>query len=230
MTSRSIIVVGFELGARLSEEEVGKFAYLPPPPGNYKSDEAIGKWKEEAKGKARKAVHECKLNTVIDQVYAVNLTTKSVYSNLLSETPVEGEDEQPAPAHGFLAWLLGEQGAVYHEFLPADSTTPAFYGFDVKMFLRALGVEAISSGLPVPLPLWYSNTQWYDPYDMLVEAEVRSYLPLESVCRMAGVPFHEVGEGECVKDAKLVTELVTRYGLAPLAPEPRAAVKKTKKA
>lgn len=224
---RSIIVVGFELAARNEKEALTPLTMLHPP-ANY-GEEAKKKWAADNRDKILSQVYEAKFNTTVEQVYAVNLTTKSMF-----KFPDEAADEDTAPVSastGFYNWLAGSQGAQYPDYPPCDITTPAFYGFDIKSFLRAVGIDCVTSGMPVPLSLWYGNSHAYDPYEMVIEDDIRRAFPLESLCKHLNLTYHETGVGDCRADAKLAIELITRYHLAPLVLDPETKpAKKSKKA
>jgi hypothetical protein len=212
---RDIIVVGFELGARISREDLTKHVIVKPP-GNLKDPAKIQAWFDEKRESIISGVHESKLLTTVEQVYAVNLRTQSVLSHVVKD----GEYPELPAAVAFINWLASND-IVYPEFPPAGDRAPAFYGFGVRQFIRAAGIDCNLSGVPAPLPLWYADTLAFDPYEMLVETEIRGYLPLASVCNLLQLTYHEPGHGDCLADAKLATELITKAGLAPLAAETR---------
>lgn len=126
----------------------------------------------------------------------------------------------PDPAAAFAKVLLADYPEAFPDLL--DYSGPRgvrMFGWGLKPFVRLLGVQCAMAGFPVPLSLWYRNDAVYDPYEVLVEADRRAYLPLDRVFDMFGVTpdtppgvTWQVGKN-LREDLRLAAELVYRFGL-----------------
>ncbi len=154
-----------------------------------------------------------KLATSLERVFAVNLTTRATF--------IAGGDDEVAPVVALTAWLLNDQGLQYPDYPRSGQSLPAaFYGLNAKDIIRAIGPDCARAGVPVPLSLWYDNAECYSPYEMLVEADYRKFFEFPALCKLAGLTPVDIG-ADPQADVRLTIELMTRYGLAPLAVEPR---------
>lgn len=70
----------------------------------------------------------------------------------------------------------------------ADETqiTARFFGLNVKLLFRSAAMRALELGAKVPPRLWIGTPGVYDPYDLLVPADMRSSLDLLSLLLFFG--------------------------------------------
>jgi len=215
------IIVGYVAGAVDGVEEIiGE----PPVPGSYKLPASIEKWRNDPElgGKAAaKAIAEaafCKVTGQLLSIFAIDPLKGLIFdSRQLGDSP---ESANLSPAVAFATWLLGERPGAFREYpsrLGSTENAVAFYGLDVKEFVRVLGIECQLNGYDVPIGLWYQNEDCFDPYDMVVESERRNLLPLSALLACVGIKHSEdwSPHRDPEEDARLAVELIHCFGLLP---------------
>jgi hypothetical protein len=211
------IIVGYRCTSR---DDANDLVEPPTPPKSYTKQETIDKWLEEKVAEFVRESEGLKITGQIDAVFAVDLRNGRVFDSLeVLNALDEQEDPSPEPlgCH-FARWLLDGEGEYRFEFPDrhrGGDYGVAFYGFNLKPFLRVLGVESNTAGFEVPLGLWYGNEQVYDPYEMLVEAGPhRSMFPLTKVAKRGGLSLRNFEPGKDPRsDTRVVMELLCRFRL-----------------
>lgn len=214
------ILVGYTVGVVESIDEV---IDMPGPPSNYGA-EAAEKWRKDPEkgGKAREeAIYQSafsKITGVLLSIFAVDCLKGTIFD---SREISKNKDKKAAcmsPAEAFLTWLLNSRPNAFRSYprqLGVEQPQVAFYGFDVKEFVRVLGTECCLAGHTVPVGLWYQNEECFDPYDMLVEADRRKVFPLPNVLGAVGIAT--VGDytphNDAEEDCRVAAELIHAFGL-----------------
>jgi hypothetical protein len=190
----------------------------PQPPGSYKKQETIDAWLESQNALFAEAAPRLKITGQIKQVFAIDLRQ----GKLFDSTKVEPSEKNERVGCQFARWLLDVQGyrSCFADETKSRDSYVGLYGFDLKPFLRVLGVECNTAGFEVPLGLWYGNDAVYDPHEMLVEAAGgpwRQMITLAKIAERCGLSLTEdfVPFKNPAHDSRVVAEFVTRYKLVP---------------
>lgn len=125
-------------------------------------------------------------------------------------------------------WLLSMYGRNWLEknWQTMHSTGEVlFVGFDVKQGIKVLGIDCALTGNPLPLPLWYSSSDYRDMESAIVPSEwatagvgLRTALTcFEAVGTFDGVrvPADYVPGKRPVLDAEMCLRLGVRLGMVP---------------
>jgi len=210
---KHIIAIGAELGQLVSSEDLTPLV-ISGYDRRYKDTAKIQESMAEYAILARQKVATMRLMTTLERIYAVNLTTRATFSADVAESEVP-------PVVALTSWLINDQGLQYPDYPRSGQPLPAvFYGLNAADVISAIGPDCARCGVPVPLSLWYGNGECYSPYEMLVESDRREAFPFASFCKFSGLTPVDIG-ADPQADVRLTIELMTRYGLAPLAAEPR---------
>jgi hypothetical protein len=182
--------VGYKCAPRHDADEL---VNAPAPPKSYTKQETIDKWLEEKTAEFCAESAELKITGQITHIFAVDLRNGRIFdSEPVVRDMAHEADCEPLGCH-FARWLLDGDGEYRNEFPDrhcGGDPGVAFYGFNLKPFLRVLGVECNTAGFEVPLGLWYANGAVLDPYDMLVENDhggrLLSTLDVHQLAEMLG--------------------------------------------
>lgn len=163
------IIVAYS--TRLSDESLLPDVNDLTPPGNYKSESAISKWREGMAESVREEALRQPYTATFEEVRIVDPLNDR--SNTFKFR--EADDPRPPVAIAVRDWLLSYYPDVWPNS-PVSRGYPEaiFVGFDPKLFLRILGIEcSLPSNQPdptladgesvvLPLSLWYGNSDHRD--------------------------------------------------------------------
>lgn len=160
------------------------------PPGNYKSDEAIAKWREADRSKwAEDRAKECSLNPRLGRIVAIGYQLGSAPVVEVAQT-----EEQEA-------WTL----ATFWDLVGVDGTIAGFnsHGFDFPFLVT----RSLILGVPIRchVPTYqrrYSYTPHFDTRMALTGWDQRASGTLSDWCLAFGIPAPE-GKGSEVYEAYL---------------------------
>jgi hypothetical protein len=208
----SSILVGYRCKPR-SDYQQSLEALTPPK--SYRKQETIDEWLAAKQELFTLQARNLKITGEIAAIFAVDLSAGKIFDT--------SKLEKDGPwGIAFARWLLDTRGyrSLFADQPKSGSSGVNFYGFDLKPFLRVLGVECNTAGFEVPLGLWYGNDDCYDPYEMLVESGndklFRKLFPLAKVLERGGLKLKGYRPGlQPQNDTKVVAELVSRFGLIP---------------
>jgi len=207
----------------------------PAPDGRLKDELKKAIDIQTKKAKLASELAFMKLTGTITSILAVDANASMLFD---SSTLDYGPAGYVNPSHAFVTWLLSMFPRAF-SVTGEGSRGVWLYGFDTKSFARVSGIEAIEAnvqrktGLRVPIGYWYANTDAYDPFEMLVEAEVRrpkengSYGPvsMQKLLTRAGLTtlpellFDGGGYSAHInlkEDLRLTLELANRFQLFPV--------------
>jgi hypothetical protein len=182
-----------------------------------KKQETIDAWRQEQQNEARAEFPTLKITGEIQEIVAIDLSAGKIFDTKRLEK------EGPWGV-AFARWLLDTRG--HRDAFPdchhGGEYGVGFFGFNLKPFVRVLGVECNTADFEVPLGLWYANDMCFDPYDMLVEADrggrYRDIFPMQKVLARGGLTMK--GESYVTgvspkNDTRVTMELISRFRLVP---------------
>jgi hypothetical protein len=169
-----LIAVGFK--TRLVEGMLPDVSTLTPP-SNYKSDDAIAKWKTE---QAEKIKQEGLMQPYSATFDSVTIHAKGDTCSWDYRDQSKANAKQPAPL-AIWAWLRKRFPDAWpnstHPKWVNGSPPAIFVGFDTRLFVKIMGIECskpanqpkntdgspkFDSQAALPLSLWYSNSEHRD--------------------------------------------------------------------
>lgn len=201
------------------------------PPANYKTAEAIDKWKRETTDRIAVECSEQPYTATFAEVQIADLVNERK-GKWIYRAPDNKEGKQTA-ALAIRAWLLKEfPNAWPHTTHPNRRVPEAiFVGFNPRLFLKILGTECSlpqnqpkdANGKPdpkklnvLPLSMWYPNTDHRD-IEEAVKPKDYKFLTWQTVLRARGLlPEFQDWKGpgiDVTMDLKLATRLAAQMGM-----------------
>ena len=175
-------------------------------PANYKSPEAIEKWKAERKANF--------LVAAANQPYTGTFTEIRVASPGMTKLHLFKDDAAKLPPAQKAADVIAEYVAKFAAKNPDGRTL--LIGFDMRDFLKIMGTECSLPGrTPIDPDLWIANGDHRDVAELVKPKEYQLTWPMVLKARNLDESFsdwrgpHENAE----KDLMLITELATQLGL-----------------
>lgn len=209
--SHNVIFVGYRTCLR--DELTAKNRVQPPtPPKRMSRPESIQKWKQEEYplllAEQERRLSFLKATGALEEVYAVDLAGGRVFSS----AEMLGPDEDIAVS--FARWLVSA-----YSFRDRFQS-PEIFGIDPKPLMRLTGINSERGGYHVPRYLWYQGTDsnCFDPFQMLLETEAKNMIPIQKICEEAPggpieIPADYTPHQDPKLDAVLAGKLVFAYGL-----------------
>jgi len=201
------------------------------PPSNYKSEDAIAKWRGELEEKLKEECLYQPYTATFAEVQVADLVNERK-GKWVYRAPGNKEGKQAA-CLAVRAWLLKEFPNAWPHTTHTDRRVPTaiFVGFNPRLFLKILGEECSypdnqpkdAAGKPdpkkmnvLPLSMWYPNSDHRD-IEEAVKPRDYKYLTWNSVLKARGLrdefkdwkgPGIDVG-----LDLKLATRLASQLGM-----------------
>jgi len=174
MPEPTLIAVGHRLALRDDAlEDLGP----AQAPRNYKDPEKIAAAVEEKTQKLRAQLNRRKLTGRVERIVAYDACESRYFDSATVKEP---------PGAAFVAWLRRQYAFPTYPRADEDPEV-AFYGFGVADCVRVAGFEATLADPTMPIGLWYGNYACYDPYEMIVESEIRDVVPASKVLVRLGI-------------------------------------------
>ena len=212
MTDRDAAAPNFILVGYTCKVDSRIWNYLSQPtaPSNY-GEEAAAKWEREKGAVARQKIEFkaafSKALGVIDTLYAIDPQRQEVFDGL----------EDTNPVINFVDWLLKGYPNAFPDYLRDNSRRKvAFFGFHVKEFVRMVGAECARQQVDIPRGLWQLNEDCHDPYDKMVENDLREHLSVTALLNLLGIPTgSQPGEPfvphvSPLNDVRVTQEIITK--------------------
>ncbi len=192
------------------------------PPANYKSEEAITKWRAERLVDAQEMYRLQPYTATFDEVQLADVSRNETKQWKYRE-PGSGK---PSVSAVIAAYLLKQYPNAWSNTTHPDRKTPEaiFIGFDSRLFLKILGIECSlpsSQGdpkklSPLPLALWYANSDHRDIEEAVKPTDFR-FLTWSVILQARGL--HESFKDwngphdDVSSDLRLTTELAAQLGM-----------------
>jgi len=187
------------------------------PPANYKDQDRVNEW---LAAKREEWLHEAATSPytgTFDEVMIVDSANERPGRWYYKD---RGPGGSKAPiCVAVRNWLM----KLYPTAWP-DDTHPAprkpeaiFLGFEPRGFLKLLGIECSlpENCQPLPVSMWYGNTEHRDITEACIPKEYGKLLPWALVFKRRGIKTKEGWQGpgqDPEEDVRLVTELATQLG------------------
>lgn len=183
-------------------------------PSNYKDAQTIANWEQRKREEWQTNAGQMPYLATFAEVFVAAPTQKLV-QRWIYHPPEEGKKPVSLQVRD---WLLTNFPEAWPwDMQPGRKPSAILLGFDVRLFLKILGLECSmpAIGKPLPATLWYGQTDHRDIAEAVMPKDCLEGLTLPQVLALRGIslePAWLAPHLDAERDVRIITMLAVQLG------------------